>query len=821
MIKTMHTLPPREETLRQAVLVSRVTAVNTVFFIVLGVYLTLTTGTWQAFAFSGIAIAAETAVIVAALPSIQRGHLNKGGWTLLGSALLATALISFLYVSIGYVAVAYNLVAGFFFIRYVLPRESRRLAMGLTVVEMVISIAVEVLNPAWRQVSPLMLTISPILTATLGTAFIFTVARQVWGRSMRNKLLVSFIGVTLAGTGVLAVYAYISTVGLLRQSIEKEIYQHTHGVADQISAVLNEQVDVLTALSLNRTLQYFVEVANRSYRDDLISIQTTLGVRDARWRSADAANNDDDPLVREYLRNAAAVELLEFQKSFPNHVEIFITDVYGGLAGTTNRTSDYYQADEGWWQAAYNNGAGAVYISEPEFDESAGTLAVLIAMPIRDRNTGEITGILRTTFQTSALAPTLRETIGSTGVTDLFIPGNTVHLYRDGKYEPFDSESFEEILSATHRGMTEMNYEGVRSMVLRVPVQNPEGNPAVNKLGWMIVFHQDRSDALAPISAQIRGAFIVITVVLVMAIGVASVVSLLLVRPILQLTQTAGEIAGGNLNSRAKTVSDDEIGVLAATFNDMTSQLQETLQGLEQRVAARTRDLEIVAEVGTAAATILDSKRLLQDVTDLTKERFRLYHSHIYLLDEEGKNLILAAGAGEPGRIMVSHGHSIPLDREQSLVARAARERKGVAVNDVTQAPDFLPNPLLPDTRAELAVPMIAAGKVIGVFDIQSEQIGRFTDADINIQTTLAAQLAVAIQNARSFEQSKRQAEFQSLVNRIGSRIQRAVSIEEALQTAVRELGTAIGASRVRTAIAVRPEDDPNGQPERAGQQGA
>ena len=150
---------------------------------------------------------------------------------------------------------------------------------------------------------------------------------------------------------------------------------------------------------------------------------------------------------------------------------------------------------------------------------------------------------------------------------------------------------------------------------------------------------------------------------------------------------------------------------------------------------------------------------------------------------------------------MVAEGRSIPLDREQSLVARAARERKGITVNDVTQDPDFLPNPLLPDTHSELAVPMIVGGNVIGVFDIQSEQVGRFTDSDVNIQTTLAAQLATSIQNVRSFEQSKKQAELQSLVNVIGGHIQRTTSIEETLQTAIRELGTAIGASRVKAKI--------------------
>ena len=130
-----------------------------------------------------------------------------------------------------------------------------------------------------------------------------------------------------------------------------------------------------------------------------------------------------------------------------------------------------------------------------------------------------------------------------------------------------------------------------------------------------------------------------------------------------------------------------------------------------------------------------------------------------------------------------------------------ARERKGVTVNDVTQAPDHLPNPLLPDTRSELAVPMIVGDNVIGVFDIQSEQVGRFTESDVNIQTTLAAQLATSIQNVRSFERSQKEAELQSLVNTIGQKIQHAATVEETLQTAIRELGLALGSSRVKVSL--------------------
>ncbi len=274
------------------------------------------------------------------------------------------------------------------------------------------------------------------------------------------------------------------------------------------------------------------------------------------------------------------------------------------------------------------------------------------------------------------------------------------------------------------------------------------------------------------------------------------------------LTRSAQAMQQGNLEQSVVISGHDEVGVLGSALNSMAGQLRGLFSSLEQRVAARTKDLATVAEVGTATATILETGRLLQEVVDLTKERFNLYHSHIYLLDQAGENLVLAAGAGEPGRMMMAKGQFIPLNREHSLVARSARERKGVTVNDVTQAPDFLPNPLLPDTRSELAVPMIAGGNLVGVFDIQSDQVGRFTESDINIQTTLAAQVAISIQNVRSFEQSRTQATLETLVNTIGQKIQRTVTVEDTLQTAVRELGMALGAAHVKASIQARHPDN-------------
>ncbi|NJN53387.1 MAG: GAF domain-containing protein [Anaerolineae bacterium] len=175
----------------------------------------------------------------------------------------------------------------------------------------------------------------------------------------------------------------------------------------------------------------------------------------------------------------------------------------------------------------------------------------------------------------------------------------------------------------------------------------------------------------------------------------------------------------------------------------------------------------MVAEISTAVASTLDASRLLQDVVDLTRDNFDLYHAHIYLLNQEKNRLVLAAGAGKAGAEMVAAGHTIPLDSERSLVTRAARSRQGVIVNDVQAEEGFLPNSLLPDTRSEMAVPLMSGNQVIGVLDVQSEQVGHFTTQDINIQSTLASQVATALQNARLFNQTEERAAELATINAI------------------------------------------------------
>jgi len=210
-----------------------------------------------------------------------------------------------------------------------------------------------------------------------------------------------------------------------------------------------------------------------------------------------------------------------------------------------------------------------------------------------------------------------------------------------------------------------------------------------------------------------------------------------------------GETIGQLVVAGWKNVPPEAIALASAVAEQVSVHI-ENLRLFEQN-EKRARELGTVAAVSTTASTVLDPDKLLQAVVDLTKKSFDLYHTHIYLVDTDKDSLVLTAGAGDVGRKMVAEEHSIPRDRVHSLVARAARERQAVIANDVHSEPDFLPNPLLPDTCSEMALPLIVGDKVLGVFDLQANITDRFTKEDVRIETTLAAQVAVALQNARLY----------------------------------------------------------------------
>ncbi len=237
--------------------------------------------------------------------------------------------------------------------------------------------------------------------------------------------------------------------------------------------------------------------------------------------------------------------------------------------------------------------------------------------------------------------------------------------------------------------------------------------------------------------------------------------------------------------------AEGNVAGVQGIFWDVTERVQA-----EQLLTKRAIELETVSKVSTATSTILDVQELLQTVCDLTKENFSLYHAHIYRLNETGNTLNLAAGAGEKGRKLAGQKWSIPFAKEDSVVARTARTRQGIISNDVRAETGFLPNPLLPDTRSELAVPMVVGDRLLGVLDVQADAVDHFTAEDIRIQTTLAAQIAVALENAQRYENSQKVTRRMAQLNKMSALLGQSTTIQDALDSTAERVDAILESDR-------------------------
>ena len=184
-------------------------------------------------------------------------------------------------------------------------------------------------------------------------------------------------------------------------------------------------------------------------------------------------------------------------------------------------------------------------------------------------------------------------------------------------------------------------------------------------------------------------------------------------------------------------------------------QLQDLTQHLEQRVTDRTYDMELAAEVGQSITQRIGNlSELLSQSAELIRSKFSLYYTQIYILDSSGRSLVLRAGTGTVGTELMQRGHRLPIS-SASLNGRAALERHAVIVSDTQENSNFLPNPLLPLTRSELAIPLVVNNKVVGVLDMQNEEPGTFSEVNLPAYQVLAGQLAIAIQNSALFNQAE------------------------------------------------------------------
>lgn len=192
------------------------------------------------------------------------------------------------------------------------------------------------------------------------------------------------------------------------------------------------------------------------------------------------------------------------------------------------------------------------------------------------------------------------------------------------------------------------------------------------------------------------------------------------------------------------------------------SDLEAERSSLEQRIQERTdklsrlsTQLQAVAEVGKSIASYRDLSDLLHSACFLINEKFGYYHVGIFLLDERRQYAVLAAANSEGGQRMLERGHQLKIG-ETGIVGYVSENIEARIALDVGDDAVFFDNPDLPDTRSEMALPIVSSGRILGVLDVQSTEPNAFIQDDVETLQTLAEQLAIAIQNANLFSETSK-----------------------------------------------------------------
>jgi putative methionine-R-sulfoxide reductase with GAF domain len=233
---------------------------------------------------------------------------------------------------------------------------------------------------------------------------------------------------------------------------------------------------------------------------------------------------------------------------------------------------------------------------------------------------------------------------------------------------------------------------------------------------------------------------------------------------------------------------------LEITSRDAIGEIQAAFNGMSQAIARRARALQTSAQVSRQLSTILDEKLLVREVVEQLKAAFNYYHAHIYLFDAAHENLVMKGGTGEAGQALLAKGHHLP--RGKGLVGRAAETNAPVLVPDTAQDPGWLPNPLLPETKSEVAVPIAVGNQVQGVLDVQHNVRNGLQEADAILIQTIANQVAIALQNAQAYGRADENARREQFLGTAAQEIQSAATVDEVLQLAVRKLGQALSTRR-------------------------
>ncbi|RMH52445.1 MAG: HAMP domain-containing protein [Bacteroidetes bacterium] len=417
--------------------------------------------------------------------------------------------------------------------------------------------------------------------------------------TMRGKILTLILGVALLSAVPLTAVNYLSIREDTYETAGSALLDRSGDVLRNAEDILQGRIATLQTLALAPEVIETVEAANAANRRlTADALAERIRSRDAAWSSGGA-----EALVERIAGNALSAHLKRFQQVFPEQVEVFVTDAAGLNVAMTDRTGDYLQADEGWWQTAFEQ--NRPYIGEVEYDESTGSYAMNIGVPVHDASGEHTIGVLRGTVDVSLLFHMLAGVrVGESGrATLLDRSGRILYAHDESRLMQTAPEALLAMVEAgtNHWSKEASDLDGRDAVVAARFMEGPLGEA----LGWVLLLDQDRTELQQALRAGLMESSLLAVGIVLFLLLAGAWVARSIARPIRTLNEAAHRVAGGDLTARAEVASQDEIGSLSQAFNQMVEALRDSMDAVKQQ----QRRIEETAEQARQAQAEAEAQR--------------------------------------------------------------------------------------------------------------------------------------------------------------------------------------------------------------------
>jgi GAF domain-containing protein/HAMP domain-containing protein len=351
-----------------------------------------------------------------------------------------------------------------------------------------------------------------------------------------------------------------------------------------------------------------------------------------------------------------------------------------------------------------------------------------------------------------------------------------------GEFMPASPDKQDDINSIFSKLTTEENPQPES-----LELSTADGEAAIAQLQWFpkmqvgVVLKVKEADIYGQItsllpftSLLILGALLATTLVTIISVN-------RVVKPLRQLTEITRDFAEGNWNRRAEISSNNEVGILASSFNQMAEELGKVYRSLEQKVNQSERQIRTTAEVAQNITTVHGLNETFEKTVRLLVQEFGYYQASIFLVDRSGKHVEFKTGFGAATEEFSSRKYRLEVDSSSMIGWVSANNQPRIA-SDVMEDPLHLKSELLPETRSEASTPISIGNLVLGVLDVQSTEADAFSSEAVSMLQTLSSQIAAAIQTFELSESSQVNFEELARLYRASRLIAKAETEQEVLE---------------------------------------